>query len=242
MGQQVEFGNAAAVPAMFGEALTMSSREIADLVEKRHDNVKRTIETLVDRGVIVRPQIEDEQDVDTMGRKRTASVYYLEKRDSFVVVAQLSPEFTARVVDRWQELEEEKANGGFKIPRTMGEALRLAADQAEQIAEMQPKAIAYDRLDTADGNLTLRPASKVLGYPERKLAHWLQANRWAFRQSGKGPLQAHVDKRNTGYLDHKLYNYTDERTGEDKVSATLVVTPKGLARLAKLLPASGAVQ
>lgn len=241
MGQQVEIRSAAAMPAMFGEALTMSSREIADLVEKRHDKVKQSIERLVERGVIVQPPAVDEQDFATTptGGRRTyrVSVYHLEKRDSFVVVAQLSPEFTARLVDRWQQLEDEKANGGFHVPRTMGEALRLAADQAEQIAEMQPKAIAYDRLDTADGNLTLRPASKVLGYPERKLAQWMQANRWAFRQSGKGPLQAHVDKRNTGYLDHKLYNYTDERTGEDKVSATLVVTPKGLAKLAKVLPA-----
>lgn len=31
--------------------------------------------------------------------------YRLNKRDTLVVVAQLSPEFTARLVDRWQELE-----------------------------------------------------------------------------------------------------------------------------------------
>ena len=37
----------------------MSSREIAELVEKRHDNVKRTSETLADRGVIQLPQIEE---------------------------------------------------------------------------------------------------------------------------------------------------------------------------------------
>jgi phage regulator Rha-like protein len=30
--------------------VTMTSREIADLVEKRHDNVKRTIETLMGDG------------------------------------------------------------------------------------------------------------------------------------------------------------------------------------------------
>ena len=30
-------------------ALTMSSREIADLVESRHDSVKRTIERLQDK-------------------------------------------------------------------------------------------------------------------------------------------------------------------------------------------------
>ena len=38
---------------------TMTSREIAEVVEKRHDNVKRTIETLVSTGVISNPQIED---------------------------------------------------------------------------------------------------------------------------------------------------------------------------------------
>jgi phage regulator Rha-like protein len=41
------------------EALTMSSREIAELVEKRHDNVKRTIEILGKQGFISVPQIED---------------------------------------------------------------------------------------------------------------------------------------------------------------------------------------
>ncbi|APF00651.1 hypothetical protein BG030_22860 [Pseudomonas putida] len=31
------------------------------------------------------------------------------KRDSIIVVAQNSPEFTARLVDRWQELEQKLA-------------------------------------------------------------------------------------------------------------------------------------
>lgn len=41
--------------------LTMSSREIADLVEKRHGVVKLSIERLVERGVIVQPPLVDEQ-------------------------------------------------------------------------------------------------------------------------------------------------------------------------------------
>lgn len=85
--------------------LTMSSREIAELVEKRHDNVKRTIETLAETGVIARPQIEDVQEVGGNNRAYTTQQYLVGKRDSFVIVAQLSPEFTARLVDRWQELE-----------------------------------------------------------------------------------------------------------------------------------------
>ena len=85
--------------------ITMSSREMAELTEKRHDSVKRTIETLAENGVITQPQIVDEQSTDSMGRMRTTQVYNLDKRSSIIVVAQLSPEFTARLVDRWQELE-----------------------------------------------------------------------------------------------------------------------------------------
>ena len=76
----------------------MSSREIAEVVDSRHDDVKRSIERLVQRGVIVQPPMGDEQDIDAMGRARTTSVYHVSKRDSYVVVAQLSPEFTARLV------------------------------------------------------------------------------------------------------------------------------------------------
>lgn len=68
----------------------MSSREIAELVEKRHDNVKRTIETLVEAGVIACPQIEDVQEIGGNNRTYTTQQYRVGKRDSYVIVAQLS--------------------------------------------------------------------------------------------------------------------------------------------------------
>ena len=85
--------------------LSMTSKEIADLVGAREDNVKRTIERLTNSGVISHPPLED-------GAKSANGVipkHYLfsgeeGKRDSIIVVAQLSPEFTARLVDRWKEL------------------------------------------------------------------------------------------------------------------------------------------
>ena len=40
---------------------------------------------------------------------RTGTVYMTSKRDSYVVVPQLSLEFTARLLDRWHELEEKAA-------------------------------------------------------------------------------------------------------------------------------------
>lgn len=81
----------------------MSSREIAELVESRHDSVKRTIERCAESGAITLPPSVEVSNTG-LGPK-TISVYQLDKRSSLIVVAQLSPEFTARIVDRWQELE-----------------------------------------------------------------------------------------------------------------------------------------
>ncbi len=87
------------------EQVTMSSTEIADLVEARHDSVKRTIERLAERSAIQLPPLVEVQ--NHLGQR--VSVYSVGKRDSYVIVAQLSPEFTARLVDRWQELEQQVA-------------------------------------------------------------------------------------------------------------------------------------
>lgn len=85
------------------------------MVEKRHDSVKRTIDMLTAHGT-VQPQSVDEPSTDSMGRTRVTKVYYVNQRDSYVIVAQLSPEFTARLVDRWRELEEQVAQP--KIPQS----------------------------------------------------------------------------------------------------------------------------
>lgn len=85
----------------------MTSREIADLVGSRHDSVKRAIDRLAERGVIELPPTVE---IQTATQPTKAYVFdHAHKRDSFVVVAQLSPEFTARLVDRWQELESKLA-------------------------------------------------------------------------------------------------------------------------------------
>ncbi len=92
--------------------MRMTSVEIADMVEKRHDNVKRTIETLAEQSVISLPQLEEVK-IQRERRLEASQAYIFEgekgKRDSIVVVAQLSPVFTARLVDRWNELESKEA-------------------------------------------------------------------------------------------------------------------------------------
>ncbi|WP_024690134.1 MULTISPECIES: Rha family transcriptional regulator [Pseudomonas syringae group] len=121
-------------------APTMSSQEIADLVGSRHDKVKQSIERLVERGTISQPPMGD-------GPRSANGVvvqeYHVCKRDSFIVVAQLSPEFTAALVDRWQELEEKAAR-----PMTQAE---ITAANANHLVEMErqqrEQQVAIDRIE-----------------------------------------------------------------------------------------------
>jgi len=151
--------------------VTMSSREIAYLVEKRHDNVLRTIENLSARGAIALPQFEEVQN-DGPGPKIIGQ-FRVGKRDSYVIVAQLSPEFTARLVDRWQELE--LAAPAPALPRTFAEALRLAADQqdviaaqAEQLAAAAPALDFVERYADSTGTKGFRQVAKLLHAKENE--------------------------------------------------------------------------
>ncbi|EAQ7631607.1 DNA-binding protein [Salmonella enterica] len=92
--------------------LSMTHKEIAELVNSRPDSVKRTIERLAEKGVIRLPPMVVCGRINNLGKEQKESVYRFEgeqgRRDSIVVVAQLCPEFTALIVDRWQELEKKK--------------------------------------------------------------------------------------------------------------------------------------
>lgn len=183
-----------AITAISAAVLTMSSEEIASLVESRHDNVKTSIERLGARGVIQLPALQEVR--NHLGQ--TVSVYQLCKRDSYVVVAQLSPEFTARLVDRWQELEAQAAPA---VPRTMSQALRLAAEQAEQIEQQQaalalaaPKAEYVDRYVAANGAKGFRQVAKLLGANEHAFRAWLQEEKIMYRLGGEWTAhQCHID-------------------------------------------------
>lgn len=128
------------------QPLTMSTRDIAALLEKNHSDIKRSAKRLSDAGVLTKPLAES-------GFKHKGNVYseyLLEKRDCFILVAQNSPEFTAAIVDRWQELEQKTQP---QIPTNFAEALQLAADQAKQLELAAPKVAFVDNLVNRDNLL-----------------------------------------------------------------------------------------
>ncbi|EEX7139135.1 DNA-binding protein [Escherichia coli] len=120
--------------AIFTDKASMTSIEIAELVGSRPDSVKRTIETLAKKGIIQFPQTVEIENKQSLGPRRFSSAYVFEgergKRDSIIVVAQLCPEFTARLVDRWRELEEQ-------IHKPMSEIEMVAAMALEAVRQQR---------------------------------------------------------------------------------------------------------
>ncbi|POY47435.1 Rha family transcriptional regulator [Avibacterium paragallinarum] len=86
-------------------SIKMSSREIAELCEKRHDNVLKLVRDLIKGGVLKNTTPHQYQHNQN---NQFYTEYLSDKRDSLVIVARLSPEFTAAIVDRWQELENQQ--------------------------------------------------------------------------------------------------------------------------------------
>ena len=196
---------------------TMSSREIAELTGKRHDNVMAVCRSL--RAAAVCPEIQEtpytnEQNGQTYLECR------LTKRDSLVLIARLSPEFTARVVDRWQELEA-GAVPAHQIPQTYAQALMLAAKQAEQIEHQQaqleaarPAVEFVGRYVEAEGLKGFREVCKLLKANEARFRDFLFARKVMYRLGGQlTAYQDHIDAGRfvclTNVARHNNHEYQD---------------------------------
>lgn len=164
------------------------------------------------------------------------------------MVAQLSPEFTARLVDRWQELEKQLAQG-FAIPQNLPEALRLAAEaieerdklaidnaaQAQALAITTPKAEALDKFATfSEGAMCITDAAKALQMQPKALFKWLHENRWIYRRTGKSNWTGYQSICQLGLLEHKVTT-VDRADGLQRVVQQVLVTAKGLAKLGERL-------
>ncbi|HAH5441582.1 hypothetical protein BED19_04205 [Escherichia coli] len=97
-----------------GNAIKMTSIEIAELVGKRHDNVKRTIETLAKNGVIRLPQIEVSERINNLG----FNVQYFTVKETAVNTNHgIQISFTTKITGRGQQWLTRKLldNGVLKV-------------------------------------------------------------------------------------------------------------------------------
>lgn len=197
----------------------MTSREISDLVKSRHNDVCNCIDGLAKKNVI---QGYAPKPYTHPQNGQTYYEYYITKRDSYVIVAQFSPEFTAALVDRWQDLESQQAAPQFNIPQTLPEALRLAADLADQLAIAAPKVAVYELLADRKGDVSTTIVAKELGTTAIKLNRFLRDN---------GIKWLNADLPKAGY--ESWFNVVaDVKNGHEFTQC--LVTPDGQIGIAKL--------
>lgn len=99
-----------------------------------------------------------------------------------------------------------------------------------KVAEQKPKVDALDRISTADGSVCISNTAKLLQMRPKDLFTWLAANRWIYRRAGMGTWLGYQDKVQAGLLEHKVT--TVNVGGADTIREQVLVTSKGLARLA----------
>ena len=178
--------------------VTMSSREIAELVGKEHKHVMRDLRVLSEQlgdmfeGVVqVWTHPQNKQQYEEYAIKRDTCITLLTGYDS---VSRM------KVIKRWQELESAQKPA---IPQTYAAALleagRLAMEleQAEaQLAIAAPKAEFVDRYVDATGTYGFRQVAKMLSVKENWFSDFLIENGIMYRLSGK--LTAHSDHIDAG--------------------------------------------
>lgn len=219
------------------QIVSMTSQEIADLVGSRHDNVKASIERLAINGIIQLPATQGVK--NHLGQIVANYLFKGEqgKRDSTIVVAQLSPQFTAKLVDRWMELEKQ-VKPQFQLPTSFSQALLLAAQLEEQkeqltlqvasqqqVIEVQQVDVdALERIASRKGAMPMRDAAKLLNMRPMDLRDWMLANNWTYSpyQDCYRPTATHS---NAGHLVLSANDYRP----------LVRVTYKGLVLLAKRL-------
>ena len=176
--------------------VTMSSREIAELVGKEHKHVMRDLRVLSEQlgdmfeGVVqVWTHPQNKQQYEEYAIKRDTCITLLTGYDS---VSRM------KVIKRWQELESAQKPA---IPQTYAAALleagRLAMEleQAEaQLAIAAPKAEFVDRYVDATGTYGFRQVAKMLSVKESWFSYFLIEKAIMYRLSGR--LTAH-----SGHID-----------------------------------------
>ena len=216
------------------KALTMTSEQLAVLLQIEHNEFRKKANALAARGLL---EFREESSHNPLGG-RPRMVMHFDKRNSMVIAAKLNDQLLAAVVDRWIELE----SAGPDIPRTLPEALRLAADLAEQnnqlrlvVTEQAPKVEALARIADARGSMCLTDAAKHLGVQRCKLIDWMRANRWIYRREGCARWLAYQPRMSAGLLDHKVTVLGLDEEGDQRLASQVRITPKGLAKLAQVI-------
>lgn len=129
-----------------GDAVTMSSREIAELTEKRHDHVKRDIENML---------AELKKDIPSFGgiyldsMNREQVEYHLDRELTETLITGYSIPLRHKVIRRLHDLEEQASRPMTQAEITAANANHLVAVERQQ----REQQLALERIETRVANV-----------------------------------------------------------------------------------------
>lgn len=186
---------------------TMSSQEIAELCEARHNDVVNTIKRLYEKGVLRDRRKTPREQPSPVGGRPTV-VYELDYRDCMVVISGYRDEVRARIIDRWMEMERalaaQAASKSVALPNFSDPvaAARAWADAKEseralqvKLEEAAPKLEFVERyVESSSGAKGFREVCKLLKAKEPEFRLFLEEHKVMYRLGGAWTAyQNHID-------------------------------------------------
>ncbi|EGT4533157.1 TPA: Rha family transcriptional regulator [Clostridioides difficile] len=226
----------------------VESREVAELIEKKHDNLLRDI-----RGY--KKILEDSSNLKSQDffiestyintQNKIQPCYLLTKKGCDMVANKMTGEkgiiFTAIYVTKFEEMEKVLKEQQPKLPTTYKEALQqllIEVEEKEQLQlenqVMKPKADYFDALVERNLLTNIRDTSKELGVKEKVFVLWLIEKKYCYRDL-KGKIKPYSNKMQ--YFELKEfttpYGHSDTQT---------LINPKGRETFRLLLIKDGLVR
>lgn len=178
---------------------TMSSREIAELTGKEHNDVLKAIRAMEPAWVKVGGG-NFSLSYYTSEQNKKLPMYELTQPECLYVATKFNDEARAKLVIRWQELELKENTPKFKIPQSYSEALRLAADKEEenqrllienkekdkQLEEQAPAVLFKQSVEGSSTNISVERMAKILcqngvDIGQNRLYDWFVENGYLIR-------------------------------------------------------------
>lgn len=215
-----------------------SSLQVAEVFEKNHRDVLEAIRTKMHSAEFsaqYQKMFVEGSYKDKSGKSNP--MYYM-NRDGFAFIVMgftghKADSFKLQYIKAFNEMEQQVK---FQVPATLPEALRLAADQAEKISVLQPKADYTEKILANPGLETISVIAKNFGYSPcefNKLLHGLGIQ---YKQGKTWLLYAKYQDQ--GYTHVEPYGYTNS-DGIKKVRNTMKWTQKGQRFLYEFLESKG---
>lgn len=210
-----------------GQPVT-TSLVIADGVQHEHRAVLKLLRDYL-------PDFEDfgrvafeVQPFETAGGTQQREVAILNEHHATLLITfmrNIGPvkDFKKRLVKAFWDMARQLTQPA--VPQSLPEALRLAADLADQKAKAQaalaiaaPKAAALDRIALeTEGAVCLRVAAKLVQVPEKQFTSFLSQQGWIFRHHHSNTWQGYSDKEKAG--DPRVYLHRPMQFGDQVLAS-----------------------